>query len=356
MHRDFLKIALAGLLLVSAPLLAENRAPAYSVTPILFIPNPASFPVGYQPTEAILQEDLVNIAAVMEYVRQWYGDALGLDTSLDVQPVVRLDAWFGLSAYEIYWDDPTRRYSDGISLGNTWDLVLSEVGARGYTAGTSAAPRLNVIFCKGAGGFAGGAQWHNDPGGGNCMLGDWCLDALAGRIPPEDYVWWWSDASDQRGATAHEMGHCWGLAHPDDVTNPVTGVYDKAYTVMYNFWDFPNYPTNPADPTWPLRGLHAWANDLGPGGTRYEGYQDVHMLDYRAAWFVTPRWAPADLNRDGDVDDADTALFAVCLSGPGVSTPPAGCDTAAFARADIEGDDDVDLGDFAEYVILFNEW
>lgn len=35
--------------------------------------------------------------------------------------------------------------------------------------------------------------------------------------------------------------------------------------------------------------------------------------------------------------------------------PPVGCDATAFARADMEGDDDVDLADFAEYAILFNE-
>ncbi len=356
MNRTVLKIALTGLLVLATPLFAEDRAPAYSVTPILFVPKPASFPAGYQPTEAILQEDLDNITAALEYVRQWYGDALGLDTSLDVQPVVRMDAWFGLNTYQIYWNDPTQRYSSGISIGSgCWGAVTGEVSSRGYSSGSSAAPRLSVIFCKGAGGFAGGAQWHHGPGGGMCMLGDWCLDALAGRIPPEDYVWWWSDATDQLGATAHEMGHCWGLAHPDDVKNPVTGVYDTAYTVMNNFWDFPSYPTNPADPTWPLHGLHAWANDLGPGGVRYLGYQDLFMLEYRAAWFVTPRWARADLNRDGNVDDADTALFATCLSGPGVSTPPPGCSASAFARADLEEDGDVDLADFAEYAIGFNE-
>ncbi len=156
---------------------------AYTVTPVLFVPDPNSFPEGYQPSAAELEEDLANITETMERIRVWYGDALGLETSLRVNPVVHMSAFGGLSDYDIEWVTPSRRYRDGIVLGNTWGTVIGEVGGRGYGPGSSSVPRMTIIFCKGAGGFAGGAQWYNQNGGGMCMLGDWCLDSLAERVP-----------------------------------------------------------------------------------------------------------------------------------------------------------------------------
>ncbi|MBU0617348.1 MAG: hypothetical protein KKI02_06510, partial [Planctomycetes bacterium] len=54
-----------------------------------------------------------------------------------------------------------------------------------------------------------------------------------------------------------------------------------------------------------------------------------------------------DLDHDGDVDSDDFDLFAGCLAGPDVTTPPPGCDPEDFANADYDGDGDVDVLDFA---------
>jgi hypothetical protein len=53
-----------------------------------------------------------------------------------------------------------------------------------------------------------------------------------------------------------------------------------------------------------------------------------------------------DLDCDGDVDLDDYAIFAACLAGPDVTTPPLGCDPDDFANADLDDDTDVDLQDF----------
>jgi len=52
-----------------------------------------------------------------------------------------------------------------------------------------------------------------------------------------------------------------------------------------------------------------------------------------------------DLDLDLDVDLADHTVFADCMAGPDVLSPPAGCDPAAFDRADLDADGDVDLID-----------
>jgi hypothetical protein len=51
-------------------------------------------------------------------------------------------------------------------------------------------------------------------------------------------------------------------------------------------------------------------------------------------------YTTADLNRDGDVDQADSDLFSACATGPNVSLTP-GCESR-----DLDGDTDVDQSDF----------
>jgi len=312
-------------------------ATPYLVTPVLFIPDPASYPVGYAPTEAEIAEDLVNIDHAMGRIREWYAESLGLGTSLKVLPVTKMPAYGGLGSYDIVWSNPALRYTTGIELGNTWGKVTAEVSARGYGPGTVAQPKLTVIFCKGAGGFAGGAQWHGATGGGMCMLGDWCLDSLAERVPQQWHTWW-TGVDLQTGATAHELGHSLGLPHPDAV-NPVSGQQDWPYTVMGHWWNWPTFAANPADPSWGLTGLHGWAINAGASAT--PAYMDQFLLSQRASWFATPLPITGDLNADGIVNGVDLAILL------GSWGPCAGC------VADINGDGTVNGGDLA---VLLGNW
>jgi len=62
---------------------------------------------------------------------------------------------------------------------------------------------------------------------------------------------------------------------------------------------------------------------------------------------------PGDFDDDDDVDVDDFAVFADCLAGPEVTTPPPGCDPSDFAQADLDGDEDVDLADVASFNLIF---
>jgi hypothetical protein len=56
-----------------------------------------------------------------------------------------------------------------------------------------------------------------------------------------------------------------------------------------------------------------------------------------------------DLNDDSKLDLADHAIFTSCLGNPDDPTPPAGCSLFEFNAADLEGDRDVDVRDFAAF-------
>jgi hypothetical protein len=55
---------------------------------------------------------------------------------------------------------------------------------------------------------------------------------------------------------------------------------------------------------------------------------------------------PGDLDGDGDADVRDHTVFATCLNGPGVATPPSTCTQEQFNLCDLDTDSDVDLSDF----------
>jgi hypothetical protein len=62
-------------------------------------------------------------------------------------------------------------------------------------------------------------------------------------------------------------------------------------------------------------------------------------------------WGRGDINADAAVNAADLAAFAACLAGPEQSGPPE-CSPAQWPRADLEGDNDVDLRDYGELMQL----
>ena len=76
------------------------------------------------------------------------------------------------------------------------------------------------------------------------------------------------------------------------------------------------------------------------------------------AWLISLAFVgvpnvPGDIDWDGDVDFDDFTAFGPCLAGPGVTTPPPGCDSDHFARGDLDSDADLDLRDSADFQISF---
>ncbi len=66
--------------------------------------------------------------------------------------------------------------------------------------------------------------------------------------------------------------------------------------------------------------------------------RDLYIDSYTLSSMIVDPTDPADLDLDGDVDDADFALFFAAFSGPGVPT--------GNPAADLDGDNDTDDADF----------
>ena len=101
----------------------------------------------------------------------------------------------------------------------------------------------------------------------------------------------------------------------------------------------------PVDVLTDLDGLPRFIDDPLTGDTGAGAPPVVDMGAYE--------YLLGDFERDGDVDLHDYGVFALCLNGPGETTPPGGCAPDEFARADVDADNDVDMEDFAAFQRAF---
>jgi len=88
---------------------------------------------------------------------------------------------------------------------------------------------------------------------------------------------------------------------------------------------------------------------LKVGHTDSRGNPAAASYPDAVSFSVTSAGLPGDLDGDGDVDAADQAVFAGCLTGPGGGPVGAEC-----AGADLDLDTDADLQDWAAFQLLFS--
>lgn len=92
-----------------------------------------------------------------------------------------------------------------------------------------------------------------------------------------------------------------------------------------------------------------------PLPTDFGDDERVHggRVDRGAYEFVGVPDMPGDFDCDADVDALDFVRCALCLNGPENLDPPAAADLVDFVRADLQGDGDVDQADLAQFQLCF---
>jgi len=188
-----------------------------------------------------------DLAAVKD-VQAWYGRALDGVTFVAEPLTVRWSrhafAELADSNFQAWWPLLGREFAD---LGRPWsdtsDIKL-------------------LLLVHGAGAWAGadsengGLERRTDAGrvpagslGGLVVIGDSAVGGLLARVCPSDGVQrgtaWWCNWDTYRGTIAHELGHTFGLPHPDALRPPPDTAprrWDCAVegnTVLQCHWGFP---------------------------------------------------------------------------------------------------------------------
>jgi hypothetical protein len=215
--------------------------PAHSVVPVFFVPK------DWDVNSSEVQAEAAALRSARAEVRQFYAHGLGGNTFV-LNDLIVVQANGFKESYGIHWNGGNI-YTDGISLDPELESRLAtELHDRGFPIYGdlyyhNEGGYVVVIFLKGAGGMARGNGFgYYDDGGGRAILGDWAIDSLQGQVPEGDY--WWSGRRIQLGAVAHELGHGFGLIHPDEWGGPKEGV------IMWSFWDYPNVGFADYDNNW----------------------------------------------------------------------------------------------------------
>lgn len=231
----------AGAVTAGAPALAaqESRLPS-RVVPVYVVPADHAFDP---------QRLRLHVQAVAD-VRQWYARALGGATFVADPVVVHRSrhtfAELAADDFQAWWPLLTEEFRD---LGMAWDtdshikLLLLAQAAGGWAGGDS--ENGGIEAPTEAGSTAHGSL------GGLVVIGDSSVaGVLAGVCPTDGIVGgtiWWCNWDTYRGTIAHELGHTWGIPHPDallprepDGTARRWDCGVDGNTVMQCHWGFPH--------------------------------------------------------------------------------------------------------------------
>lgn len=212
--------------------------------------QPRVIPVYVIPSDLAFDARRLRLhARAVEDVRMWYAAALGGQT-FRYDPIVVQRSRHTFA--ELAADD----------FQAWWPLLLEEFSEYGLSWNDGSDFKL-LFLVQGAGGWAGGDSENggiestaeagtNAKGdlGGAVVIGDSSVSGIMNGVCPtsgiEGGTVWWCNWDTYRGTIAHELGHTWGIPHPDAFLKP-GGDGDKpawdcpihGNTVMQCHWNFP---------------------------------------------------------------------------------------------------------------------
>lgn len=224
------------LLAVCAALWVCNAAaqePA-RVMPVYLVPRDLSFPMS----------GVVYHARVMEDVRRWYGEVLGGRTFVAEPLVVQVSRYtfaeFAADSFQAWWPLLQREFAD---YGWPWNqrvkfkLLFLTHGAGAWAGSDSENGGIDSTADAGKvdKGNWGGLAVIGDSSVGGVEAGV-CPEVAHGKADSTIATAWWCSGSTYRGTVAHELGHTFGLPHPDAFRKGFRCADSTAYTIMQCHW------------------------------------------------------------------------------------------------------------------------
>lgn len=151
----------------------------------------------------------------MDELQKWYCEKVGATFYMIPLQVVRSSYNYqtmrcGENPSQACLDDPKK-------LEGNWGMYMNMAIHNGVEKWEE--ETVALIFSAGGGGFAGANVYSNYAGFG--ITGDWVLEPLSGRandwgIPCKYGDGWQCAGGVPKGSPAHELGHAFGLPHPDN--------------------------------------------------------------------------------------------------------------------------------------------
>ncbi len=209
------------------------------VIPVYVIPNDLEFDA---------RRIRLHVRAV-EDVRMWYARALGGQTfrydPLVVQRSRHTFAEFAADSFQAWWPLLIEEFAE---YGLPWDensdfkLLFLVQGAGGWAGGDSENGGIDSIPDAGT--------TKKGDLGGVVVIGDSSVSGIVNGVCPTSGITagtvWWCNWDTYRGTIAHELGHTWGIPHPDaflepgaDGVRPAWDCPTDGNTVMQCHWNFP---------------------------------------------------------------------------------------------------------------------
>ena len=228
-------LAVCAGLSVSSPVAAAAQEPA-RVLPIYLVPRDYPVPL----------ERVVYHVRAMADVRQWYGRVLGGRTFVYEPLVVQVSrhpfAALAADSFQAWWpllQDEFASYGWAWNHRAQFKLLFLTNGAGAWAGGDSENGGIDSVSQAGRvdKGNWGGLVVIGDSSVGGVLAGV-CPEVSRGKADSAVATAWWCSGTTYRGTIAHELGHTWGLPHPDAFRPRFRCADTTAYTNMQCHWEY----------------------------------------------------------------------------------------------------------------------
>jgi hypothetical protein len=204
-------------MLLSIAFLAAQAASTddYKVHPIYLVPADQDV---QQPYVRAIEEE------ILPSVRNWYLKNAGVTFEYTDLEIVQAEEDYQTMRFGA--EPFTAEDEDLSAYPNWWNATTEAIG--GLRDNT-----VVLIFAQGGGPKAVAnltGRWQ-----GKGLMGDWVLTPISGHEAPgtvsTDLATWQVEGGTPMGTVVHEIGHAFGLHHPDN--------YDPVKSIMREHWEYP---------------------------------------------------------------------------------------------------------------------